>query len=210
MATINININDRNVDVEQEMSILAAAQKAGIYIPNLCNHPDLTPLSQLRPDMACQLCLVEVNGQMVLSCDTKTTNGMIIRTDTPEIQEKRRRILTDILRRHPNACLTCWRKEHCGPSDICLRSVSPEERCVLCPSNKRCDLQKVFEHVGANELSPSVNKRKVTPCRKSLHSSGLTTTPRRQCSCIPRSSGMQRLATSLVMARQDPERRERS
>ena len=159
MATINININDRNVDVEQEMSILAAAQKAGIYIPNLCNHPDLTPLSQLRPDMACQLCLVEVNGQMVLSCDTKTTNGMIIRTDTPEIQEKRRRILTDILRRHPNACLTCWRKEHCGPSDICLRSVSPEERCVLCPSNKRCDLQKVFEHVGANELSPSVNKQ---------------------------------------------------
>ncbi len=159
MATINLNINGRNLETGQGISVLTAALRAGIYIPNLCYHPDLTPLSEVKPDMACQLCLVELNGQIVLSCDIQATSGMVIRTDTPEIQEKRRRLLTDILRRHPNACLTCWRKEHCGPADTCLRSVALEERCVLCSSNKRCELQKVFEHVGVNELAPSFNKQ---------------------------------------------------
>ncbi len=159
MTTINLNINGRNVEAEQGMPVLAAALKAGIYVPNLCYHPDLTPLSEIRPDMACQLCLVEINGHLALACEEKAADGMIIQTDTAEIQEKRRRLLTDILRRHPNACLICWRKEHCGPADTCLRSVSLEERCILCPSNKRCELQKVFEHVGVNELEPSVNKQ---------------------------------------------------
>jgi formate dehydrogenase (NADP+) beta subunit len=157
MATININ--GHSVETQPGISILTTAMNAGIYIPSLCYHKDLSPLPEVEPDLSCQLCLVEINGATVLACEAKATDGMTVKTDTPQIQAQRRLILTDILRRHPNACLTCWRRERCGPADTCLRSVSVEERCVLCPANKRCVLQKAVDYVGINELKPSLNKQ---------------------------------------------------
>jgi formate dehydrogenase (NADP+) beta subunit len=157
MATININ--GRTVEVQPGISVLATAMSAGIYIPSLCYHSDLTPLPEVDPDLSCQLCLAEIDGTILLACAVKAADGMVVKTDTPEIQAQRRLILTDILRRHPNACLTCWRRERCGPTDTCLRSVAVEERCVLCPANKRCELQKAVDYVGINEIKPSINKQ---------------------------------------------------
>jgi formate dehydrogenase (NADP+) beta subunit len=159
METIKIEINGRTIETEPGTSILTVATEAGIYIPSLCYHRDLTPLPEVSPDLSCQLCMVDINGKIMLSCDAKAADGMVIKTETEPIREQRRRTLTDILRRHPNACLTCWRREHCGPTDTCLRSVSVTERCVLCPANKRCDLQKATEHIGINELPLTMDKQ---------------------------------------------------
>src|SRR3989304_10392391 len=103
MKAIILTINGQEVKAENGMSILEAARSANIYIPSLCYYPGLTPLPEVTPDMACQICLVEIDGKIVLSCTTKAVPGMKVETETPRIQELRQRSLTDILRRHPNA-----------------------------------------------------------------------------------------------------------
>jgi len=152
MGDITLTINGQTVKTAEGTTILEAAQKAGIYIPALCAYPDLKPLAEEVPDRACQLCLVDVDGEMVLSCNIRVSEGMTVQHDTPKVQAQRRRNMTSILRRHPNACLTCHRRERCGPLDICLRHVAVEERCVLCPKNGNCELQRAVDHIGLEEL----------------------------------------------------------
>ncbi len=59
---VNITINGAKVAAKKGATILEAARAAGIYIPSLCSHPDLKPLPKVVPDMACQLCIIEVDG----------------------------------------------------------------------------------------------------------------------------------------------------
>ena len=149
MDKITLTIDDQQVEAEEGMTVLEATKQAGIYVPTLCYHPDLAPYG------ACRLCIVEIEKMRGLptSCTTPATDGMVIRTNTPQIQEFRRGILELILSEHPHPCLTCWRRERCGPFDICLRNVAVTERCVLCPKNGICELQEVVDYIGINEVT---------------------------------------------------------
>jgi NADH dehydrogenase/NADH:ubiquinone oxidoreductase subunit G len=40
---VNLKINGRDVQAQPEWTVLKAAQNAGITIPTLCNHKDLSP-----------------------------------------------------------------------------------------------------------------------------------------------------------------------
>jgi Uncharacterized anaerobic dehydrogenase len=143
MTEVILTIDGRQIAAKEEMTIFEAAVGADIYIPSLCAHPDLPPSGE------CGLCLVEIEGEaeFVLSCTTKVAENMVVHTDTPELRQKQRQALKKILSEHPNACLTCWRKERCQPFDICLRNVAVNERCVTCPENGRCELQKVVDYL---------------------------------------------------------------
>ena len=147
MNEVKLTIDGTEVRVKQDCTILEAAYSAGIYIPALCYHPSLPP------DDSCQLCLVEVEGKrdFPLSCITPVEEGMVVHTDTPQIWSQRREALKQILAHHPCACLTCWRRERCQPFDICLRNVAVTERCVLCPRNGNCELQRVVDYIGLGE-----------------------------------------------------------
>lgn len=147
MNEFTMTIDGQQVTVKGKKSIFESATEAGIYIPNLCYHPDL-PASE-----ECRLCLVKVEGKsdMVLSCTAPATENMVVHTNTPELRWKQKEALKKILSEHPNACLTCWRKERCKPFDICLRNAAVTERCVTCPENGRCELQKVVDYL---ELEP--------------------------------------------------------
>ena len=159
MEKITLAINGKEINVGGTPSVLGAARSAGIYIPSLCDYPGLKPMPEIAPDKACQLCLVEIEDRIVLSCTAQVKEGMKVKTETPKIKELRQRKLLDILRRHPCACLTCWRKERCQPFDICLRTVAVNERCVTCPENGRCELQKVVDYIGLEGLHDYLPKR---------------------------------------------------
>ena len=165
VGSLTITVDGREVQADEGQTILDAAQKAGIYIPTLCSYPGLRPLAEEEPDRACQLCIVEVDGKTVRACSTPVSDGLIVQTNTPRIQDLRRHAITAILRRHPHACLTCHRKEHCGPFDICLRHADIGERCVLCPKNKNCDLQRAADYIGVDEL-PEPYQPKKLPIRE--------------------------------------------
>ncbi len=136
MDAITLTINGREVKAERGATVLEAARSADIYIPSLCYYPNLKPLPEVVPDMACQLCLVEVDGRIVLSCTTKVLEDMKVETETSRVKELRRRKLTDI-----------------------LRSVARNERGVLYPWDGICELQTVLNHIGLGELPPYIPKK---------------------------------------------------
>ena len=106
---IKINIDGRDIEVEKGISVLAAARKANIDIPTLCF------LKEINAAGDCRMCIVEIEGRrgLVPSCNTMVEEGMVIRTNTPEINESRRVILDLILSSHNRTCLTCVRNGNC-------------------------------------------------------------------------------------------------
>jgi len=148
MADINVTIDGKQVQVKPGQTVLDAVKAADIYIPTLCFHLDLAPYG------ACRLCIVEIEKMRGLptACTTPATEGMVIKTNTPQIQQFRRGVIELILTEHPHPCLTCWRCERCGPYDICLRNVDVTLRCVLCPKNGICELQEVVDYIGIEKV----------------------------------------------------------
>lgn len=106
---IKINIDGRDIEVEKGSSVLAAARKANIDIPTLCF------LKEINAAGDCRMCIVEIEGRrgLVPSCNTMAEEGMVIRTNTPEINDARRVILDLILSSHNRTCLTCVRNGNC-------------------------------------------------------------------------------------------------
>jgi formate dehydrogenase (NADP+) beta subunit len=152
---IKITIDGKQVEVRSGISVLHAAQNAGIYIPTLCYHPSLQPYG------GCRLCIVEIENMrgFPTSCTTPAADGMVVKTNTPEVKDLRLGFLRMILSEHPNACLTCERRERCGPSDICLRNVAVTSRCVLCSKNTRCELQRLVDYMGLGDEPLPYNNR---------------------------------------------------
>ena len=164
---IALKIDGREIEAAEGATVLEAAERAGIYIPALCSYPDLTPLAELKPDRACRLCVIEVEGcsEPQLACSTRVAAQMVVQTRTPQLQSMRRNSLKLILSRHPNACLDCHRRERCSPFDVCLRHVAVTERCISCPQNGNCELQRVVDFVGAVD-NPGVDTLPVSIPKK--------------------------------------------
>ena len=106
---IKINIDGKDLEVEPGITVLAAARKANIDIPTLCFLKDVNNAGD------CRMCIVEIEGRRgyVPSCNTVVTDGMVVKTNTPGIEEARRVILDLILSSHNRTCLTCVRNGNC-------------------------------------------------------------------------------------------------
>jgi formate dehydrogenase alpha subunit len=109
LEAITIVLNGIEVSGFPGTTILNLARESGVYIPTLCDDPNLTPVG------ACRLCLVEDerNGALLASCVAPIAPGMVIKTDSPRVVEHRRRILKLILASHPDSCLVCDKGNRC-------------------------------------------------------------------------------------------------
>ncbi len=111
MADVNIKINGRDYTVPAGSSILTAARMAGIEIPTLCYLKDINEIG------ACRICITEVNEgrgfRLVAGCVYPCTDGMEIRTNTPNVIDSRRKTLELILSTHERKCLSCVRSGNC-------------------------------------------------------------------------------------------------
>ncbi len=90
---IKFSINGERLEVREGTTVLRAAEKIGITIPTLCDHPDLTPYG------GCRLCVVEVEGARfpATACTLEATEGMVVQTESPALTEARRGILELLL-----------------------------------------------------------------------------------------------------------------
>jgi formate dehydrogenase beta subunit len=155
--TIKLTIDGKAVEVENGVTVLQAAQSAGLYIPTLCYHPDLQPYG------GCRLCIVEIENMRGLptSCTTPAAAGMVVKTNTEQLKNLRLSILQLILSEHPHACLDCERRERCKPNDVCLRNVAVNERCVTCPANYHCELRNLSDYLGFKGMDIPYNYKKL-------------------------------------------------
>ncbi len=156
-----INIDGKEIKAEPGQMILQAAMEAGIYIPYLCYYPGTKPFG------ACRMCVVSVDGVggSPASCTTPVAPDMIIKTDTPEIVNLRKGIMDLLLSEHPHGCLTCHRVELCGPSDVCLRHVSVNDRCITCPKNERCELKDTVRWLEMDMETPLTYQNRQIPLK---------------------------------------------
>ena len=154
MATITIN--GRAVEADVGAPLVEVIKNAGFPISNLCY------LDGLPPYAGCRTCAVEVEGMrgLPLSCTTTVMDGMVVRTDTPEVTEMRQEVLAVILANHSDRCLTCHRIEHCRTGEICLRDNEVTHRCVTCSKNYRCELQTTCDaaDVGRANVEPYLDE----------------------------------------------------
>lgn len=111
---IKLTINGKKVAVEAGITILEAAQQEGVYIPTLCHEPTLDIYG------GCRICVVEVEGarNLVASCTTPVTDGMVVHTESERVVTARREILRLLLDNHPNDCLTCDKAGKCKLQEI--------------------------------------------------------------------------------------------
>ena len=111
---IKLNIDGVDVEIEKGKTVLQAARKANIDIPTLCF------LKEINEAGDCRMCIVEIEGRRGFSpsCITKAEDGMVVKTNTPAINEARRVVLDLILSTHNRDCLTCVRNGNCELQDL--------------------------------------------------------------------------------------------
>jgi len=100
---VNLTIDGKQVQVPEGTTVLRAAEKFGISIPTLCDHPRLKPLG------GCRLCLVEVEGMRTLqtSCTLPVSENMVVRTSTPQVTASRNFVLSMLFSERNHFCPYC-------------------------------------------------------------------------------------------------------
>lgn len=112
---VNLTIDDKQVTAPRTATIYEAAKLNGIKIPILCHD------KKLKPFGACRMCLVEVEqmkGRQIPACTTPVTEGMIIRTSTPDIVKARKMVLELLLLNHPLDCPVCDKSGDCDLQNL--------------------------------------------------------------------------------------------
>lgn len=156
---ITLYIDGNEIRTQPGKTIIQAAMDADMYIPYLCYYPGMKPFG------ACRMCVVEVENARgtPASCTTPVADGMVVKTNTSQLEDMRKGFMELIISEHPHGCLTCHRIELCGPQDICLRHVSVNDRCVTCPKNERCELKDTSQYVGTGLTTPLTYKYRDLP-----------------------------------------------
>ncbi len=87
--SISLTVNSAQVQVPEGASVLDAVNASSTYLSQLCKDPDMKAIG------ACRTCLVQVEGMrgFPASCSVPASDGMVVRTDTPEVERIRSGVL---------------------------------------------------------------------------------------------------------------------
>jgi len=130
---VTLTINGIKVQAPKDYTILKAAREIGVHIPTLCYLEGVNEIG------ACRVCVVEVERARALltACTTPVSEGMVVKTNTKRVRDARKMVVELILANHNRECLVCDR-------------------------NGSCELQKLTEDLGINEVSYEGVKRTPT------------------------------------------------
>ncbi len=111
---IKINIDGQDYEVESGITVLDACKKAGVKIPTLCYHPDLSVAG------VCRMCVVEIEGSRTLqaACAYPVANNMVVKTKTDKVRKSRRFNLDLMLAEHYGECYSCQKNGKCELQDL--------------------------------------------------------------------------------------------
>jgi NADH-quinone oxidoreductase subunit G len=148
-----LEIDGRDVTVEDGLNVIQAAERLGIEIPHYCYHPGLSISGN------CRMCLVEIEKipRLQIACNTKVAEGMVVKTTTPKVKTAQAAVLEFLLINHPIDCPICDQAGECKLQDYYMdygvyhsrfpleakvekrkvvdlgpEVVLDQERCILC------------------------------------------------------------------------------
>jgi [NiFe] hydrogenase diaphorase moiety small subunit len=167
--TIKITIDGRTISGQRGQTIMVAADAAGIYIPRLCAHKDLTPYG------GCRLCTVMVNGRAQSACTQPITEGMVVEHDTAQLRDLRAGLIEMLFVEGNHYCPFCEKSGNCELQAMAYRFgvMAPrygymfpkrdidmshpdvyldQNRCILCArcarASREIDGKGIFDFVG--------------------------------------------------------------
>jgi NADH dehydrogenase/NADH:ubiquinone oxidoreductase subunit G/NAD(P)H-flavin reductase len=149
MRKISLTIDGRGIEVNEGQTVLQAATEAGITIPTICDHKDLSPFG------ACRMCVVEIDGVrgFPTSCTTPAASGMVVRTQSEELRTLRNRTLELMLSGHPNGCLVCPHREACEKYRPRPTKAGRSTRCGFCSNRDECDIRTLALTAKSHDLA---------------------------------------------------------
>jgi bidirectional [NiFe] hydrogenase diaphorase subunit len=116
MAAKTLTIDGRQISAEEGVTLLHAAEEAGIKIPTLCH------LDGVYDVGACRLCLVEVTGinKLLPACTTKVSEGMEVKTDSEKLRKYRKMTLELLFAERNHVCAICVANGHCELQSLAM------------------------------------------------------------------------------------------
>ena len=156
MATelAKVTINGKLFEVPKGARLIDVCREKGFDIPSFCYYADLALQA------SCRMCLVRIEKMPKLqtSCTITVTDGMVVTTQSEEIEKAQRGMTEFLLANHPLDCPVCDRGGECELQEMTFdwggleerfteqknyyaeRYLSPmvandPQRCILC---KRC------------------------------------------------------------------------
>src|SRR6516225_9153405 len=114
---IKLKVNDREIQVPQGTLVIEATRRLGTEVPSFCYYPGLSLQA------ACRMCLVEVEKapKLQTACTLVASNGMVVRTDTPQVHAARKNMLEFLLTNHPLDCPVCDKGGECELQHMTFR-----------------------------------------------------------------------------------------
>ena len=108
-----LKINDKEIEIEEGLTVLQACEEAGVEIPRFCYHERLSIAGN------CRMCLVEMekSPKPIASCAMPATDGMNIKTNTPLVEKARKGVMEFLLVNHPLDCPVCDQGGECDLQD---------------------------------------------------------------------------------------------
>ncbi len=110
---LKLKVNNKDIEVEEGLTVLQACEKANVEIPRFCYHEKLSIAGN------CRMCLVEIekSPKPVASCAMPATEGMNIKTNTPFVEKARKGVMEFLLANHPLDCPVCDQGGECDLQD---------------------------------------------------------------------------------------------
>ena len=151
---IKVTINAKEFEVPKGARLIDVCRDKAFDIPSFCYYSDLALQA------SCRMCLVRIEKMPKLqtSCTIICTDGMVVTTQSDEIEKAQRSMLEFLLANHPLDCPVCDRGGECELQEMTFdwgnleerftekKNYQPErylspmvandpQRCILC---KRC------------------------------------------------------------------------
>lgn len=146
MATelINVTINGQEIEVEKGAPLIEICRENGYGIPSFCYYQDLALQA------SCRMCLVRIEKMPKLqtSCTIKCTDGMVVTTQSEEIEKAQRAMGEFLLINHPLDCPVCDRGGECELQEVIFDWGDVEERFT---EKKNAQPEKYLSPIVAND-----------------------------------------------------------
>ena len=128
VETVTFTLDGRQVTGRKGEMLIAAAERAGTFIPRFCYHPRMKSVG------VCRMCLVEVSGprgaSLQPSCYVEVQAGSEVTTNSDKVKKAQDGVLEFLLVNHPLDCPVCDKGGECPLQDQTLAYGPGESRFV--------------------------------------------------------------------------------
>lgn len=141
---IKVTINGQEFEVEKGARLIDVCNERGFGIPSFCYYKDLALQA------SCRMCLVRIEKMPKLqtSCTITCTDGMIVTTQSEEIEKAQRSMGEFLLANHPLDCPVCDRGGECELQEVIFDWGDVEERFT---EKKNAQPEKYLSPIVAND-----------------------------------------------------------